>query len=91
MRTTVDVEDSLMRRAKSVAAECGVSLKELIGRAIARELGVAGKKGSSSLPQRVELPLIAGRGKKKYQFSGTDLERILASEDAGRSRICATD
>jgi len=83
MRTTVDVEDSLLRRAKSVAAEHGESLKVLIERPIARELGVAGKKGPFSLPHRVGLPLIDGRGNKKYSFSGTDLERILVSEEMG--------
>ncbi len=69
-----------------MAAEHGESLKELIGRAIARELGVVDKRGSSTIPCRVELPLITGRGKKKYRFSGDDLERILANEDAGLSR-----
>ncbi len=82
MRTTVDLEDSLIRRAKSVAAEHGEPLKKLIGRAIARELGAPDNIKTSTLPKRVELPLIGGRRNKKYAFSGKDLERILADEDS---------
>lgn len=87
MRKTINVEDSLMRRAKSVAAEHGEFLKNFIERAIIRELERIGSRGSSAPPSRVELPLIGGkRGKKKYTFSGIDLEAILAGEDARSCR-----
>lgn len=38
MRTTLDLPDTLLKRAKIEAVERGVSLKELLGTALAREL-----------------------------------------------------
>ena len=57
MRTTIDMPTALMRAAKARAAEDGESLKDLVNRAIAREVGLsATAKGKTG---RVTLPLIA--------------------------------
>ena len=40
MRTTVDMPPTLMRAAKARAAEHGESLKDLVNRAVAHELGL---------------------------------------------------
>ena len=57
MRTTIDMPPTLMRAAKARAVEEGESLKDLVNRAVAREIGLpATAKGKSG---RVTLPLIA--------------------------------
>jgi hypothetical protein len=38
VKTTVEIPDALFRRAKSVAAERGVSLRELVTQALAEKL-----------------------------------------------------
>ena len=40
MRTTIDLSSTLMRAAKARAAEEGESLKDLVNRAMAREVGL---------------------------------------------------
>lgn len=57
MRTTIDVPDVLFRRVKAKAAFEGVTIKEIVERALTRELNpsAAHKKG-----HRVKLPLIKG-------------------------------
>jgi hypothetical protein len=46
MKTTLDLPDSLFRRAKSAAAERGIPLRELVTEALAEKLsgGLAGEK-----------------------------------------------
>jgi len=57
MRTTIDMPPTLMRAAKARAAERGESLKDLVNRAVAHEVGLpATLRGKTG---RVTLPLIA--------------------------------
>jgi hypothetical protein len=39
MKTTLEIPDALFRRAKSLAAEQGIPLRELISEALAEKLG----------------------------------------------------
>ena len=57
MRTTIDLPDAMLRRAKAKAALEGSSLKEIFYRALKRELAV-----TPAVPRehRVKLPLIKG-------------------------------
>ena len=64
MRTTVDLPDALFRKTKATAALQGSSLKELIVRAIEREVG-SGVVDDHGRQHRVKLPLIRlGKGRK---------------------------
>ena len=56
MRTTVELPRELLRRAKACAAERGETLKTLLTRAVATELGRTGAAEPPE-PRRVELPL----------------------------------
>jgi hypothetical protein len=47
MRTSIDLPDQLMKKAKLEAIERGVSLKELIIQAMERELTAKGPSGKS--------------------------------------------
>lgn len=42
MKTTLEIPDALFRRAKSVAAERGVPLRQLVSEALADKLAVGG-------------------------------------------------
>ena len=82
MRTTVDLPPTLMRAAKARAAEEGESLKDLVNRAVAREVGlpatVTGKTG------RVTLPLIARDATPTVLITNDDIADVLEAGDAER-------
>jgi hypothetical protein len=50
MKTTVDLPDDLLIRAKKRAAESRTSLRAIIARGLRRELSAAGAKGGSRRP-----------------------------------------
>ena len=72
----------LMRAAKARAAEHGESLKDLVNRAVAHELGVsATPKGKSG---RVTLPLIARDATPTVLVTSEDIADALDAEDFDR-------
>jgi hypothetical protein len=82
MRTTIDLPSALMRAAKARAAEEGESLKDLVNRAVAREVGLpAAPKGKAG---RVMLPLIARDATPKVLVTSDDIANALDGEDAER-------
>lgn len=58
MRTTVDLDEDLLRRAKQAAAEAGTTLGRLIEDAVR---AVLNRQPSPEGP-RIELPVFHGRG-----------------------------
>jgi hypothetical protein len=82
MRTTIDMPDALMRAAKARAAEHGESLKDLVNRALAHELGLP------SVPKRktgrVTLPLIARDTVPEVLVTNDDIAAALEAEDIER-------
>jgi len=82
MRTTIEVPDALMRAAKARAAEHGESLKDLVNRALAHELGLP------SVPKRktgrVTLPLIARDATPAVLVTNDDIAVALEAEDVER-------
>jgi hypothetical protein len=82
MRTTIDMPDVLMRAAKARAAERGESLKDLVNRALAHELGLP------SVPKRktgrVALPLIARDATATVLVTNDDIAAALEAEDIER-------
>lgn len=82
MRTTIDMPDALMRAAKARAAEHGESLKDLVNRALAHELGL------SSAPKRktgrVMLPLVARDAAPAVLVTNDDIAAALEAEDVER-------
>ena len=82
MRTTIDMPDALMRAAKARAADRGESLKDLVNRALAHELGLP------SVPKRktgrVMLPLIARDTAPAVLVTNDDIASALESEDIER-------
>lgn len=70
MRTTIEIPDELFRKTKATAALRGSTLKELIVRAVERE--IAGPSSSKKASARVKLPLHLKSGRKldltKFNF-----------------------
>ena len=83
MRTTVELPPDLMKQAKARAAARGESLKALLTRAVASELGVSQHRHSSGT--RVRLPLFGHKG-KPIDVSKEDIDRVLAADDAALTR-----
>ena len=82
MRTTIDMPTTLMRAAKVRAAEQGESLKDLVNRAVAHEVGIpATPKGKSG---RVTLPLIASDATPAILVTNEDIEDAFDAEDVER-------
>jgi hypothetical protein len=82
MRTTIDMPPALMRAAKARAAEHGESLKDLVNRAVAHEVGLPSTpKGKAG---RVTLPLVARDAKQAVLVTNDDIEDAFAAEDVER-------
>jgi hypothetical protein len=82
MRTTIDLPPALMRAAKARAAEHGESLKDLVSRAVAHEVGLRGTPGRKA--GRVALPLIARDATPSVLVTNEDIADALDAEDAER-------
>ena len=82
MRTTIDMPPTLTRAAKARAAEEGESLKDLVNRAVAREIGLpATAKGKTG---RVTLPLIARDATHTVLVTNDDIADAFDAEDVER-------
>jgi hypothetical protein len=82
MRTTIDMPDTLMRAAKARAAERGESLKDLVNRALAHELGLP--SGATRKTGRVALPLLARDAAPTFLVTSDDIAAALDAEDIER-------
>lgn len=51
MRTTIELPDEILKKAKIRAVEEGVSLKQLFTRALERELGIGSKSEPAEPPK----------------------------------------
>ena len=73
MRTTIDLPDTLFRKTKAVAALRGSSMKELIIRAVEREVS----QPISPKPGRVKLPIIKSWKGPKLDLTDFDFDELL--------------
>ena len=87
MRTTIEFAPDLIRAAKARSAELGESLKALLTRAVAAELGrpvTPMHRGA-----RMVLPVFGSAVGPRANVSSADLERALADVDAESIRGAA--
>ena len=85
MRTTVELPPDLFRKVKARAAARGESLRALLTRLVAAELG----QDNETTRRRVELPLFGDPSGPPVDLNAAGLARVLAGEDAalaGRRR-----
>jgi hypothetical protein len=73
MRTTIDLPDALFRKTKAEAALRGSSLKDLIIRAVEREVS----QPAITRTKRVELPIIKSWKGPKLDLSDFDFDDLL--------------
>lgn len=81
MRTTVDMPAELMQAAKVRAAERGETLKDLVSRAVAKELRVPARPVRSG---RLSLPLVGRGAEPSVNVTNADIEATLEAEDIDR-------
>jgi hypothetical protein len=74
MKTTLEIPDSVFRRAKSVAAERGIPLREFVTEAVKAKLASEG--------QSVEKPWVKHMGKLKRFHKETLRINRLIEEDS---------
>ncbi len=74
MRTTIDLPDALFRKTKATAAMRGSSMKDLIVRAVEREVSQAPARAKKT---RAKLPVIHLSGGRKLDLSGFDFDDLL--------------
>lgn len=82
MRTTVEFPVELFRKAKARAASRGESLKTLITRAVAAEVG---QQPPGTAGGRMTLPLFGNPKGRRVDLRAADIAQALADEDAARS------
>ena len=82
MRTTVELPPTLMRAAKARAAEEGETLKDLVNRAVAREVGLPATPREKA--GRVTLPLIARDARPTVLVTNDDIADAFGAEEVER-------
>jgi hypothetical protein len=82
MRTILELPDDLMERARTAAKERGVTLRELVGDALAKELLPGPAAGRPK--RRVRLPIFPSNQPGSLELSAEDLANAEAAEDARR-------
>ena len=74
MRTTIDLPDSLFRRAKATAAMRGISMKNLVIAAIERETGPAAPPKPA---KNRAFPLVRLKHTKVLDLTGFNFDDLL--------------
>jgi hypothetical protein len=82
MRTSFDLPDDLLKRAKIAAVERGVTLRELISTALEHELNSMLKR--SSRHRRAKFPIFSSKSPGSLKLTNTDLAHLEADEDVRR-------
>lgn len=81
MRTTIDLPDELVRRAKTIAARKGMTLKTLFTRALQRETSTL-ENAQGAASKKVRFPLITSSSDKDtISVSADTIEELLSLDD----------
>ncbi len=78
MRATIDLPDTLFRRAKAVASLQGTTLKEFITRAVEHELAGTAIRLES---RRVKFPLVRSKRPGSVRVTPDRIAALLERED----------
>lgn len=73
MRTTIDLPDDLLKRAKIAAVERGVTLRDLVGDALERELG---HRQSAPSERRTRLPIFRSGAPGTLTITNADITEM---------------
>lgn len=76
MKTTIEISDPLLRRAKAAAARRGQSLKDFLNEALAEKLNPATRQGPTGAP-----PWMTGFGELRHLSAETRrIQRLIDEE-----------
>lgn len=82
MRTTLDIPESLLKRAKIEAVQRGTTLRELVGAALERELTATPRAGTAA--RRARFPIFESKAPGALRLTNVRIAKIEAEEDARR-------
>ena len=83
MRTTVELPDDLLRRAKAVAALRGIKLKDLITSCLEKGLSSPENEPQKSGKGRLPKEIRKATGSKIPALSNAELEKLLIQDNRG--------
>lgn len=75
MRTTIEIPDTLFRRAKATAAVRGTSLKDLIVEAVGKEIS---RPAAAPATRCVKLPLVRLSPGRTLDLAGFNFDDLLS-------------
>lgn len=84
MRTTLDLPDEILKKAKVAAIERGSTLREVVAVALARELGI---EPAGDRPKRVQLPFFRAKGRRPLELDDRAIARIEDDDVRRRSGL----
>lgn len=82
MRTTLDLPDELLKRAKIEAVERGTSLRELVGAALERELNQPPEPKPAL--KRAEFPIFDSNAPGSLRLTNARIAKLESEEDTRR-------
>lgn len=75
MRTTLDLPDEVFRKLKMLAAQRGMTLKQLLRSVVTRELE-ASKVGG--VQRRLRFPLLDSKAPGRLRLTNAEIDRLLS-------------
>lgn len=82
MRTTLDLPDEILKRAKVEAIERGSTLREVVAEALAKELGM--ELTTSAARRRASFPIFDSKRPGKRKLDNAAVAEIERDEDRRR-------
>lgn len=82
MRTTLDLPEPLLKRAKIEAVQRGTTLRELVGAALERELAAPAR--STRARRRARFPIFASKAPGSLRLTNARIAKLEGEEDARR-------
>ncbi len=82
MRTTLDLPDELLKRAKIEAVHRGTSLRDLVGAALERELNQPSEPKTKR--KRARFPIFESKAPGSLRLTNAEVAKLEADEDARR-------
>ena len=79
MRTTLDLPDELLKRAKIAAVERGTSLREIVGAALERELNRPSEP--KPMRKRARFPIFNSKAPGALRLTNAGIAKLEADED----------
>lgn len=74
MRTTLDLPDEVFRDLKTLAAQRGTTLKQLLHSAVTRELEASGPRAAG---KRLRFPLLDSKAPGRLRLTNAEIDRLL--------------